>query len=114
MGIPANQCVAFGLEGERLVAALMGGRLTRPNHPIDVVTELLAIEVKTVNADNATLRTHMSRQAQVRKNAWAKDHNLEALTVLVVVYPERYEVFTGCGFRNYDAEFMHHMGTFPK
>ena len=114
MGIAPNQCVAFGLEGERLVAELMGGRTTRPNHPIDVVTELLAIEVKTVNADNQTLRTQMSRRAQLRKNAWAKDHNLEPLTVLVVVYPERYEVFTGCGFRNYDMEFMQHMGTFPK
>ena len=114
MGVPPNECYANGRIGENLIAEVMGGRTTRPNHPVDVVTDTQAIEVKTIQSDSDNLRTYMSRKALVRKNRYAKDHGLEGLTVLVVDYPERFEVFTGVGFRNYDLEFMHHLGTFPK
>jgi hypothetical protein len=114
MSMGAERYYAFGRVGERLIARVMGGRTTRPNHPVDVVTATQAIEVKTLQSDAATLRTYMRRPELVRKNRYARENGLEPLTVLVVVYPDRFEVWSGPGFRNYDVESMHYVGAFPK
>jgi len=114
MSVPPERCTALGTEGEYVVARVMGGYVTAPSHPIDVITPTQAIEVKTLVADALEYRVSMGRKARRIKKAWAKDHGKEPLTVLVVVHPNQYDLYIGQGFKGFPVRTMAPMGSLTR
>jgi len=105
----------LGGKGERIVARLFNGKRTANHHPVDVLTESQAIEVKTFDGRRAKLKKiGMRKKDRAAKRQFARENGKEPVTVLVVVYPDRYVVFSKPGFKNTSPEYMEHLVTLTR
>ena len=81
----SDRCYELGREGEVMVARVMGGAVTTNGHPVDVVTDNLAIEVKTFTVDVLEYKASMAKGARQRKKQWARDERSQHLQIITLL-----------------------------
>lgn len=105
----------LGGRGERLVARLFRGERTPNHHPVDVLTADKAIEVKTFDGRRAKLKKiGMGKKDRAAKRQFARENGKQPMTALVLVYPDRYEVYLKPGFKNTSPQYMEHLVTLER
>ena len=72
--------IEVGDLAQREVAEMLGGEETSHKHPVDVIAQGFAIEVKDITNISCE-RATMSRSARMRKKKFAKEHDLIPLTI---------------------------------
>lgn len=87
----------LGRIGEELARTVCKGRRTTHKAPFDYVDHFnkVAYEVKTVTGNGNNLKIHIMETSYKRKLAYVAKHNLEAVLVVLVVYPKRVDIYTG-------------------
>ena len=109
-----DRCYELGCEGEDMVARVMGGTVTTNGHPVDVVTDKLAIEVKTFTVDALEHKASMGKGARRRKKQWARERGLRAVTVMVIMHPDHGDLYIAEGFKGFRRPWMKYLGSVPR
>lgn len=81
---------------ERAVAAIVGGKGTDDNLPLDIVVGRNGVEVKAV-IDNGNNKITMHPESLARKEAWAKENKSSLHTVVVDAKSGKMYYRAGCG-----------------
>ena len=86
----------LGRAGERIIAHLNGGNITRHKAPFDIVDFNLGIayEVKAMSGLGLDLKIHISKESMARKRGFAHKYGLKAILIAVVIFdPDNVKVY---------------------